>query len=103
MDLAYKTTRNIAALKFVRAYPMRALLVWTGLHVFIAASVGEITSVGLKGTIVLAALASLVVFFDARRRRENGFLQNLGVSVMVPPSLAAATVVFSEVVLAILT
>lgn len=103
MNLAHKTTGSIASLRFVRSYPIRALIVWAAIHLFTTASTGQVVSAGFKGTIILAATAALVIFFDARRRRENSFLQNLGVHALLPPLLAAVTVIAGETALALFT
>lgn len=109
-SLTAKTTGSIASLRMVRAYPVRAALIWIGVHVFAALSLvlegvssGQVSSFGFAGTLILSIASALIVYFDARRRREMAFLQNLGVAAWMPATLAASTVVVLESILATIT
>jgi hypothetical protein len=102
MNLAYKPTGSIASLKLVRAYPLRAALVWVGIHGFAAVSLGEVDSLGFTGTIVLAAVAAAVLTLDAKRRRELRFLVNLGVPPWLPAVTGIATILLFESLLSTL-
>jgi hypothetical protein len=75
-------------------------LIWLTAHVFLAISTGELLTLGTRGSVLVALTASTVAFVDARRRRELGFLGNLGVPWTVPAAVAAATVVALELLLA---
>ena len=103
MDVTSTTGGGIASLKILRSYPLRAALIWIALHIFVAASTGKLSSLGFTATLILAAVAGIVAFLDARRRREIPFLQNLGVSQFLPGALAVATVLGLEIVLAVIT
>src|SRR5690242_2768990 len=102
------TTGSIASLKLVRAYPMRSALVWLAAHVFVLASAGQLgparfvdaLSFGFRGSILLVSAAALVALFDARRRRELAFLQNLGIHRAMPGVIAAGFVLILEALVA---
>ena len=92
--------RSPLTLRLVRAPVFRAALIWVAAHVFLALATGELLPLGIKGSVVAALTASAVTFVDARRRRELGFLENLGVPWTVPAAVAAATVIALEILLA---
>jgi hypothetical protein len=87
------------SLRLVRGHFGRATLIWIAAHVFLALASGELLPLGIKGCVVAALTASAVAFVDARRRRELGFLGNLGVPSTVPMGVAAVTVVGLEALL----
>jgi hypothetical protein len=86
-------------LRLVRARVWRASLIWIAAHGFLAVATGELLPLGTKGSVVAALTASAIALFDARRRRELGFLGNLGVSWISLVAVATATVIALEIVL----
>ena len=83
----------------LRAYLLRAGLVWAAIHLFVALSMGKVSSFGFTGSLLLAVVAAVVVRVDAKRRREINFLQNLGISLGAPLLLGFFCAVFLEAVL----
>lgn len=74
----------------------RGALIWLSAHVFLALAAGDLSTLSIKGSASTAAVAFAVSMFDARRRRETGFLANLGVPWTIPPAVGAATVIALE-------
>jgi hypothetical protein len=81
---------------------MRAALMWLTFHVFVGVTSGEVSAFGFRGAVFMAGLAAIVAFVDSRRRRETGFLGNLGIPKFTAPAVAAATVLILEMLLAML-
>jgi len=74
---------------------------WVAAHLFLAVSTGDFLPLGTKGSVVAALTASGLAFIEGRRRRELGFLGNLGVPWTIPSAVAVVTVVTLEVLLTI--
>jgi hypothetical protein len=109
MNLARRTTGSVASLELVRAYPLRAAFIWFAVHAFAAGSMalsgtpGQLSSFGTAGAVILSVATGLVLFVDARRRREIPFLRNLGVSPWLPVVLGICVVLLKELALAAAT
>ena len=88
----------------ISSYPRRALLLWFGLHAFLAiVSGGEIITFGTSATLATLLIAAAVGFVDTRRRREFGLLGNLGIPNAAPSILWGLTTLALEVALRIVT
>ncbi len=87
-------------LRLVRAHAWRAALIWIAAHAFLALATGELLLLGTKASVIAALTAAAITFVDARRRRELGFLGNLGVPWTILAAVAAATVIGLEIILA---
>jgi hypothetical protein len=70
--------RLIRLSRFRNAYLFRGFAVWGGLRLFLAFL--ELPHPGTLERIVTVSLAGIAVFLDARRRDEDVFLGNLGIS-----------------------
>lgn len=92
--------RPVISLRLVRAHVWRASLIWIVAHVFLALATGELMALSTKAVVIVALIASAVAVIDARRRREVGFLGNLGVPRTLPGILSAVTVFALEIILA---
>ena len=84
------------SLRLVRAHVWRAGLIWLSAHIFLALAGGEFAPLGVRATVITAAIALAVSMFDARRRRETGFLANLAVPWTIPSAVAVVTVIALE-------
>ena len=92
---------SVLSPRLVRVHPLRAALTWMTFHVFLALTSGGVSAFGFRGTLFMAGATAIVAFVDSRRRRETGFLGNLGVSKYAAPLVAAGTVIVLEIMLAI--
>ena len=97
---ALPVTGGALSLRLVRAHATRGALVWLAAHTVLALASGEISPLGLRGTVVTASAAFAVSHVDRKRTREAGFLGNLGVPVILTPAIAAAVIIALEAVLA---
>ncbi len=86
----------------IRAFPIRASLLWLALHAFVAAVNGsEALQFSVPMSIVLIVSASLLGFLDTRRRHEFTLLGNLGIPGYMPSVVWGATALVLEVLLRI--
>lgn len=84
----------------IRAYPVRALMLWLALHIFLfVVSGGDILALGTRATLVLAAIGAVVGRADTSRRHEYGLLGNLGIPKHAPAAIWAATMIVVEIAL----
>jgi hypothetical protein len=84
----------------IRAYPVRALLLWVALHAFVAAASGAgVLAFGTSMSIAMIVIAAAVGFLDARRRHELTLLGNLGIPPTTPSALWAGTILVLEVIM----
>ena len=83
-------------------FPMRALLFWMGIHLLSAFFGGTVRTLGIRTTLLAAALIALLAYLDLRLRRERIFLGNIGVSVRFILLSTSATVVASEALFALI-
>jgi hypothetical protein len=90
-------TRLFHLPRFRNAYVIRGVLVWMGVRLALA-FMGVLSPNVLEESIVLAVVC-LAVFLDARRRDEDVFLGNLGISAGVIPCYALPLALLLEVVL----
>jgi len=89
-------TGSALSLRLVRGHAISAAMIWFAAHVFLAIADGEPSGLGLRATMFLVATAVLVSMFTAHRRRETGFLGNLGVPATIPAIVSAVTVIALE-------
>lgn len=75
----------------------RGLAVWVALR--LAAAFLEILHPGPLETVWILGMVGLAVYLDARRRNEDLFLANLGVSGWAPAVLALSLPTLAELVL----
>lgn len=84
----------------IRAYPLRALVLWVALHAFVVLVTGAKVVVFETATsVALVVISGAIGFIDTRRRREFTMLGNLGVSSLAPAALWAGTVLALEIAL----
>jgi hypothetical protein len=82
--------------RFRNAYVIRGALVWAGLR--LASAVMGVLSPNVLEEAFILAVVPLAVFLDARRRGEDVFLGNLGISSGVIAGYALPLAALMEVV-----
>ena len=63
--------------RFRIVYPLRGLAAWVGVRLLAAAA--KLITMNLAQSVLVVAVVALAVWLDARRRREDLFLANLGI------------------------
>lgn len=93
-------TRSAVSLRLVRAHVWRATIIWVAAHAFLGLATGQLDILGARGSVITALTASIIAYVDSRRRREIGFLGNLGVPWTILSGVAAVTVILLEIIAA---
>lgn len=78
---------------YVRAFILRAILVWLGLHLLSFSPLFN-----LRAFLLAAAATVTLVLLDAERRNERRFLANLGVSRPAVGGIVLLTVTSLETI-----